>query len=151
MNRPRSSRRVFWVCTALGWLVILYGVWGLFDNANRTHPEQWIRWFVGSLVVHDFVVAPLTFAVGALVMTRVPRPLRAPLQAGLITSAIIVLTTWPLVRGYGLRSDNPSALPNDYLTGLAMALAAVWSVVAAIAWRAWRRRPRNGTRPVEPA
>lgn len=124
----------------MGWLVIAYGVWGLFDNSSRTNPEQWIRWFVGSLVVHDFVLAPLTFAVGAMLVSRVSS-LRTPFQAGGIASAIIVLTTWPLVRGYGLRSDNPSALPNDYLTGVVMVLIAVWTVVAAIAWRTRRRRP----------
>jgi len=121
--------------------VMGYGVWGLFDNSTRTSPEQWIRWFMGSLVVHDFVIAPLTLAVGAILVARIPHPLRAPFQAGLIASAFIVLTTWPLVRGYGLRSDNPSALPNDYLGGLAMVLIAVWSVVGAVAWRVWKRRP----------
>ena len=141
MRAFHSSRRVFWICAALGWLVIAYGVWGLFDNATRTHPEQWIRWFIGSLVVHDFVIAPLTFFVGAFLVTRIPRTLRAPIQAGLIASATIVLTMWPFVRGYGLRSDNPSALPNDYLAGLVMVLTAVWSVVAAVAWRAWKRHP----------
>jgi len=141
VNGPRSSRRVFWICAVLGWLLIAYGVWGLFDNDTQTHPEQWIRWFVGSLVIHDFVIAPLTFAVGALLVARIPRPFRAPFQAGLISSAVIVLTTWPLLRGHGLRSDNPSALPNDYLTGLVMVLFAVWSVVAAVALRAWKRRP----------
>lgn len=141
MNRPRSSRRVFWTCVAFGWLVIAYGVWGLFDNATRTNPEQWIRWFMGSLVVHDFVVAPLTFAVGVFLVGRIPRHLRAPFQGGLIASAIVVLTTWPLVRGYGLRPDNPSALPNDYLAGLAIVLSAVWAVVAVVAIRSWRRRP----------
>jgi hypothetical protein len=133
------KRRSFWVGVALGWAVIGYGVWGLLSNANRTNPDQWIRWFAGSLIVHDLVVAPLTFVVGALVVGRIPRRYRAPLQGGLIASAIIVLTTWPLVAGYGLRADNPSALPNNYLAGLAFVLAVVWSAVAVIAMRSWRR------------
>ena len=133
------SRRTFWICAALGWLVIGYGAWGLLDNATRTNPDQWIRWFVGSLVVHDFVVAPLTFAIGALVVSRIPRRLRVPFQAGLVASAIIVLTVWPLVRGYGLRADNPSALPNNYLAGLATVLLVVWSVVAVVAVRSTKR------------
>jgi hypothetical protein len=134
------NRRSFWVCLALGWVVMGYGVWGLLDNASRTNPDQWIRWFTGSLIVHDLVVAPVTFAVGALVVGRIPSRFRAPFQGGLIASAIIVLTTWPLVRGYGLRADNPSALPNNYLAGLAFVLAVVWSAVAVIAVRSWRRR-----------
>jgi len=134
------NRRSFWVCLALGWLVMGYGVWGLLDNASRTNPDQWIRWFTGSLIAHDLVVAPVTFAVGALVVGRIPLRFRPPFQGGLIASAIIVLATWPLVRGYGLRADNPSALPNNYLAGLALVLAVVWSAVAIIAMRSWRRR-----------
>jgi hypothetical protein len=44
------------------------------------------------------------------------------------------------VRGYGVRADNPSALPKNYLAGLALVLAVVWSAVALIALRSWRRR-----------
>ncbi len=140
MTTSIRNRRYFWVCVALGWVVMGYGVWGLFDNASRTNPDHWIRWFTGSLIVHDLVVAPVTFAVGALVVGRIPLRFRAPFQSGLIASAIIVLTSWPLVRGYGLRSDNPSALPNNYLAGMALVLAVVWSAVAFIAVRSWRRR-----------
>jgi hypothetical protein len=140
MTTSTPDRRSFWVCVALGWVVIGYGVWGLLDNASRTNPDQWIRWFAGSLIVHDLVVAPLTFVVGALMVGRIPRRYRAPLQGGLIASAIIVLTSWPLMRGYGLRADNPSALPNNYLAGLAFVLAVVWLAVAVIAMRRWRRR-----------
>ena len=140
MTTSTPNRRSFWVCLALGWVVMGYGVWGLLDNASRTNPDQWIRWFTGSLIAHDLVVAPVTFAVGALVVGRIPLPFRPPFQGGLIASAILVLTTWPLVRGYGLRADNPSALPNNYLAGLALVLAVVWSAVAVIAVRSWRRR-----------
>jgi hypothetical protein len=45
------------------------------------------------------------------------------------------------VRGSGLRPDNPSALPNDYLAGLAIVLSAVWAIVAVVVIRSWRRRP----------
>jgi hypothetical protein len=128
---PRG--RVFWICLGIGWLVILYGILGLFDAAARTNPEQWIRWFIGSLLVHDFVLAPLTITAGALLVRRVRGPLRAPLQAGLIVTAIVVLTVWPLLRGYGLRDDNPSALPNNYLAGLVPVLMVVWSVVVLVA------------------
>jgi hypothetical protein len=141
VTAPAPTRRTFWICATLGWLVIGYGIWGLIDNANRTNPGQWIRWFAGSLFAHDLVVAPLTFAVGAFLVSRIPRELRGPLQAGLIASAIIVLTAWPLVRGYGLRADNPSALPNNYLAGLAIVLVAVWLAVAVVA--VWVRKRRT--------
>jgi hypothetical protein len=128
------------MCLILGWLVILYGVWGLFDASQRTNPDQWVRWFLGSLVAHDLVIAPLTFATGAFLVKRVRGSLRGSLQAGLIASAIIVLTVWPLVRGYGLREDNPSALPNNYVAGLMLVLTVVWSGVAILAARSRKYR-----------
>jgi hypothetical protein len=131
--------RFFWICLVIGWLVILYGILGLFDTAARTNPEQWIRWFLGSLVVHDFVLAPLTIAAGALLVKRVHGPHRGPLQAGLILTAIVVLTVWPLLRGYGLRDDNPSALPNNYLAGLVLVLVVVWSAVVVVVARSRKR------------
>ncbi|MGH2752338.1 MAG: hypothetical protein ACRDK3_15935 [Actinomycetota bacterium] len=124
---------------AVGWAIIAYGIAGLLDNAGRTNPGQWIRWFAGALIVHDFIVAPLTFAVGAQLVARLRRPLRAPVQGALIASGIIVLTTWPFLRGYGLRADNPSALPNHYAAGLTLVLTLVWLVAAMVAAKAWRQ------------
>jgi hypothetical protein len=77
----------------------------------------------------------LTIATGALLVKRIRGPIRGPLQAGLIVTAIVVLTVWPLLRGYGLRDDNPSALPNNYLAGLVIVLVIVWSVVTVVAVR----------------
>jgi len=40
---------------------------------------------------------------------------------------------FPLVAGYGRRSDNPSIQPLDYSRGLLITLAAVWLAVVTIA------------------
>jgi len=133
------SARVFWSCASTGWLVIAYGVGGLFVEGDRTHPEQWIRWFAGSLVAHDFVVVPVVIAVGSLLANRVRAPYRAAVQGALIASGVITLTTWPFLRGYGLRSDNASVLPNNYALGLSIVAVAVWLVAAGAMLRAWRR------------
>ena len=133
------SARLFWSCAAIGWAVIAYGVGGLFVEGDRTHPEQWIRWFAGSLIAHDFVVAPVVFAAGSLLAYRVRAPYRAAVQGALIASGVITLATWPFLRGYGLRSDNASVLPNNYALGLSIVVLAVWLVAAGAMLRAWRR------------
>ncbi|MGH2778398.1 MAG: hypothetical protein ACRDJB_07080 [Actinomycetota bacterium] len=133
------SPRVFWSCSAAGLSLVAYGAWGLFIESERTHPDQWIRWFAGALIVHDFVVVPLVVVVGAMLAKRVGAPYRAPVQGALIGTGIVILTVWPFLRGYGLRSDNPSVLPNNYALGLSMVLAVVWLVAGAALLKAWHR------------
>jgi hypothetical protein len=132
------SPRVFWSGAAVGLAVVAYGVGGLFVEGERTHPEQWIRWFAGSLIVHDFVVMPLVVAAGVVLAKRVHAPYRAAIQGALIATGIVILTVWPFLRGYGLRSDNRSVLPNNYALGVSMVVAAVWLVACTALLKAWR-------------
>jgi hypothetical protein len=113
-----------------------YGIYGLFHASGQTQPSQWIRWFVGGLVVHDFFIAPVVFLIAIVLVRRVPQPWKAPLQGALIASGILTLTAWPYVAGYGKRPDNQTLLPNDYGPGLLALVALVWAIaVAAALWR----------------
>jgi hypothetical protein len=122
-----------------GWIVMAFGIWGLFNDSARTHPTEWARWFFGALVVHDFVVAPIVFLVAALLLARIPARWKAPLQCGLIASAIVAATAWPFLRGYGRRPDNSSVLPNNYSVGLLVVIGLIWIAVGAVTalLRAW--------------
>lgn len=95
-------------------------------------PVIWVRWWVTIAVVHDLIVAPLAVAVGWLVVRYAPPPAKAPVQAGLLLTAVVVAVSWPALRGYGRIASNPTYLPRDYGTGLALSLALVW--VACGAW-----------------
>lgn len=139
-DRRVEGRRgpVFWSSLVAGWGIIMYGVIGLLDNAGDTRPSDWARWFVGGAIVHDGLVAPLACGAGLLLARLVPARVRGPIQGGLLVSAVAVLFAWPFLRGYGLRPDNPSALPNNYGAGLAAVIAAIWLVCAALVL--WRHR-----------
>jgi hypothetical protein len=137
---PPARRRIFWSCALLGWGVMAFGVAGLINESSRTRPDQWVRWFFGALLAHDAVAAPITFAVAAVIVARVPRSWRAAVQAWLFASAVIVLTTWPFLRGYGRSSINPSILPNNYARGLLLVLALLLGASAIAGWSASRRR-----------
>jgi hypothetical protein len=102
------------------------------DRSIDVRPALWVRWWVTAAVVHDVVVAPLAIVVGWLVVRYAPRLVKAPLQAALIVSAIVVLSAWPALRGYGRIASNPTYLPRDYGTGLAVSLSLVW--VGCAAW-----------------
>lgn len=95
-------------------------------------PELWVKWWVTAAIVHDLVVAPLAIGVGWLVVRFAPRVVKAPLQAALILTAIVVAVSWPALRGYGRVASNPTYLPRNYATGLGVTLALVW--VACGAW-----------------
>jgi hypothetical protein len=144
-ERERVNPRVFWPMAAIGIAIMGFGVYGLFENSARTHPGQWVRWFVGAAIAHDFVLAPTVAIVGVVAARQGPSRYRAIVQGALLASGIVVLTAYPFVRGYGRRPDNPSVLPNNYVIGLLVVLGVIWVVAGALAWRAQRRRIRAKT------
>ena len=114
------------------------------DRSIDVRPALWVRWWVAAAVVHDVVVAPLAVAVGWLVVRFAPRVVKAPVQAGLILSAVVVAVSWPALRGYGRIASNPTYLPRDYGTGLALTLGLVWAACAAWAVGRLVRRRQAG-------
>jgi hypothetical protein len=145
------NKKGFAVAMVIGGATMLYGIWGLLVNARDTNPTEWAKWFIGSLVVHDFIVAPLVFLIGWILSRTLPAGIKAPIQAGFIASAIITAASWPLLRRYGANERNPSALPNDYTRGLLLVLSVVWiAVLLSEGWKliaARRRRPESREPP----
>jgi len=114
----------FWIGVVLGWCVMTFGIIGLFVEAERTHPDQWVRWFIGAALVHDLLVAPIVFLVG-----RFADRWGSVVRNGVVASAILTLVAYPLVRGYGRNPMNPTILPSNYALNLVVVLGVVWSVV----------------------
>ncbi len=122
--------------TALGVAAMGWGLRGIVVEADRVHPRSFGTWFVGALLVHDAVIAPLVFALAAYVLPRVRPPYRACVQAGLIVSGVLILISIPVVGGYGRRDDNTSTLPLDYGRNLVLLLVIVWlTTFAVVGWR----------------
>lgn len=135
------SRKGFWAAVVVGWAAIGFGVWGVITDGARTRPTNWVRWFLGSLVVHDLLFAPVVCAAGTLLARRLPSWVRAPVQAGLIVAGVLTLIAAPLIRGYGMRPLNPSLQPRNYAVGLGVSLAIVAGVtLLEVGRRAVKRR-----------
>jgi hypothetical protein len=134
---------LFWTSAGAGWLVIGWGLRGLFLHHIDTRPANLARFAVGGALVHDLVVAPVVTVAGVLLARAVPASIRAVVQGALIVSGVILLFSWPLVRGYAHVLRNPSSLPRNYTESVLVVLAAVWVGAAALAVPAWRRAQRE--------
>lgn len=161
MNSPPYGR-AYWIAFAIGAAVMTYGAIGLVGATGFGASANVGAWLIGADLAHDFVLAPLACLIGAVAARALPRSCRAPVQAALITTGVLLIVVFPAVRGYGRDTvpDNPSVQPLDYTTSTLTALAVVWA--AAGVWLLvrlatsdrGRRRPRTratpGDRPTSP-
>jgi hypothetical protein len=144
---PRPAYgRLYWLALAAALPVMAFGVWGLLGHAEATMPAAWAGWLVAALLGHDLLVAPALLAVGWLV-GRLPDRWRAPVRAGLMVSATVVLVTLPAFLGDGRETQpgNTSLLPNRYGRSLALVLGLVWAGVILAGGR--RGAPARRTPP----
>jgi len=154
MSPPRYGSS-FWIALPIGAAVMVFGAIGLIGDLGVGGGVEVGGWLVGADVAHDFVLAPLACLVGAAVARALPRWCRAPTQAALVTSGVLLIVVFPALRGFGRDQvpDNPSVQPLDYTTATLTALALVWAAAGvwllarlATAGRG-RRRPRTRATP----
>lgn len=128
---PERAGITFWIALVIGFGIMAFGVRGALDELS-SFPDV-AKWVIGADLIHDFVVAPIAVAVGWAVGRVVPMRWRAPIQAGLMATAITIAIGWPGLRGYGRHTvpDNPSVQPLNYATAVATVGGIIWAVVAA--------------------
>lgn len=142
--------RLFWASNALGMGLLAFGVWGLLDHEAKTVPLNFLKFFVGSVLLHDAIWAPVVGLASVLVVRGVPRRVRPALQGTLLVSVAVILVVTPAWTGRGRNPNNPSILPGDYGPDLLKVLAVVWILGALVALRALRRPPTASDRPAAP-
>ncbi|GAC1533914.1 MAG: hypothetical protein NVS3B12_13940 [Acidimicrobiales bacterium] len=125
---------LFWLSAAAGWLVIAYGIRGLLAHHIDTRPANYARFAVGGALLHDLLFAPVIVLAGVALTRLVRGRSRAPIQAGLLSSAIVALYSYPLIRGFGHANHNPSSLPHNYTANAALVIGVIWAaaIVAAV-------------------
>ena len=138
---PHGAHKVgagFWVSAAVGWAVIGVGLRGIFEKHVDTRPGQLARFVVGGALLHDLLVAPLVILAAVLLARTVPGRARPFVQAAVVVSAVVALFAYPLVRAYGLATNNPTSLPHNYGANLLIVLGVVWAGAAVLALRRLR-------------
>ncbi len=123
---------LFWVSAAVGWIIMAAGVRGILENSVDTRPGDLARFVVAGFVLHDLVVAPLVILAAVVVGRVVSARARAIVQGALVVSAVVALFSYPLVRAYGLATNNPTSLPHDYAANLLGVLGVVWATAAVL-------------------
>jgi hypothetical protein len=155
----RGYGSAFWIALPLGAAAIAFGAIGLVTDTGLSGGVDIARWLVGADISHDFVLAPLACLVGAAVGRVLPRWCRAPVQAALLASGVLLIVAFPALRGYGRDQvpDNPSVQPLDYTTATLTAITVVWAAAGvwllvrlAISGRGRRRPPTRATRGGHP-
>jgi len=136
-----------WIGLAIGGPIMIFGIAGAIGDSAQTRPPELLRWIVGAAVVHDLVFVPVVLA--SLWVLRRPR-VPAWAMWALATSVVLVLFSWPLLRGYGRNPTVPSLLPRDYGRALAAYIGAVWVLAIACALMARRHRGRAEHRRPRP-
>jgi hypothetical protein len=141
-----SHRRgpLFWLSALAGWALIGWGIRGLLHFHVDTRPAELARFFVGGLLAHDAVFAPLVL-LGGVALSRLAPPsrLRSYLQAAFIICGSLALFAYPEVRDYARILHNPTSLPHNYTRNLVIVWAGVGAALAALALiRSGRRSPR---------
>ncbi|MGQ0744409.1 MAG: hypothetical protein ACT4OS_08770 [Acidimicrobiales bacterium] len=136
-----SAGRRLWIGVGLGGVIAAIGLRGLLIHAEATRPTLLLRFLVGGLVLNDLIGVPTLIGLGVIITRTVPGWARATVQAGLVVCGSLILYSYPLVRGYGRASGNPSSLPHNYAANLAVVLAVVWIVLVGVLIRRYRRRP----------
>ncbi|TFB91074.1 hypothetical protein [Cryobacterium sp. HLT2-28] len=137
----------------LGAAGLAWGAWVMVDTVRIARLPGVALWVGAAILVHDAVIAPLVFF-GGVLLRRAGRRLAgtvvAVLQGAIVLGSIMTLIVVPeiVAQTQGRAPENPTVLPLDYGTNLAV----FWVVIAVLgtaasaalyarASRAGRRRP----------
>jgi hypothetical protein len=133
----------FWVALVIGGAVMAIAVRGAIDSLTLASFGSWGKWLIGLDLLNNFLILPLV-ALVTVVISRLPLGrCRAPVQAGLFASAIVLAVVGPCLAGLSA-SDNPTIQPLDYMAATLTVLAVVWAGMGL--WAARRLRPVPASR-----
>jgi len=132
-------------------VAIGYGALRILTDAKDTKPISLAKWLIGSLLVHDLLIAPAVIGIGWLLARFVPPRARAFLQAGLVTGGLISVLGLLLIWRQGKSSARSLALLQQNYTGNLLVLLAIIAAVTAACYliSVFRANRRNARPPAD--
>ena len=150
VTRPQdfspAIRRCRVALIVLGLALLALGGFVLLTDVK---PQQYlgiVTWFLGALIIHDGILAPVVFAIGLgmrRASTRIPFAVLVIVQGALVTIALLVAIVVPEILKKSIGTGNETLLPLDYARNLSIvivALLALAAVLIAVVLRSRRRR-----------
>ena len=134
----------------IGGLGGLVGVYGAFLLLTRQDTDQLVSaaiWLASGVVLHDFVLVPLTLLLGLALTRLLPANVRAPVAGGLVVLGTVTLMAVPVLGGWGANADNPTILDRSYTAGwLVVTGVTILVVLLTVVRRRGRRSGGTGAR-----
>jgi hypothetical protein len=132
----------------IGVLLLLLGAYVLVDTVKPIKIAGIALWFVLALIVHDGIIALVTFGVAFVLRKtgrRLPIAVLAIVQAGLVVCSIFAIIVLPAVYKKSIGTNNPTVLPLDYGPALVLAwvVVVVTTALAVVGYTAVARRQKN--------
>jgi len=132
---------------AVGLALLVVGGLVLLDDVSPTRYGGILLWFVGAIVIHDGIIAGVVIAVNLVLRKagrKVPLAVLAIIQGAVVIGAIVALIVFPQIVKQGIGTLNPTILPLDYWSNLAVfyAVLATATAVAIGGYLAAARRRR---------
>ncbi|MBB5915949.1 hypothetical protein BJY24_004861 [Nocardia transvalensis] len=136
--------------TAIRILLGLAGIWLAWygiDLVLEQDPASLMStagWFVGGILLHDAILAPVCAVVALLARRLLPDGWWASIVWGGLCTVTLLLVAVPVVQRSGAVAGNPTILDRDYPVGLLVVIAVVWAFVGLdITRRHVRRKPQR--------
>jgi hypothetical protein len=143
---PMKTWRIALV--AMGVLLLMLGAYVLVGTVKPIKIAGLGLWLVLALIVHDGIIALVTFGVAFLLRKAgraLPIAVLAIVQAGLVVSSIFAIIVLPAAYKRSIGSKNPTVLPLDYGPSLVIlwAVIVVLTALAVVGYTVLARRQKN--------
>jgi hypothetical protein len=132
----------------IGTAAIGYGALRILTDSKDTKPIALLKWLIGSLLVHDLLIAPVVVGIGWLLTRFVPARARTFVQAGLVTGGLVGALGVLLIWRQGKSSARSLALlQQNYAANLLVLLLIIAVVTAGCYLISVSLVSRRNTRP----
>ena len=115
----------------VGAATVGYAIVSILRDTDHTKPIEVAKWLIGTVIIHDGVIAGVTVGVAWLIARVVPRRARAFVQSGLAVAAVTTLFALPLIYRRGKSSPGSTLVRQNYVGNLTIILAAIAAVTVA--------------------
>ncbi len=132
----------------LGVLLLVIGAAVMVDTVAPVKIAGLASWFVLAIILHDGIIAFVTFGAAFLMRKagrRMPVAVIVIVQSGLVVGSVFAIIVLPAVYKKFLGTRNPTVLPLDYGVGVLILWVAVAAAtaLAVVAVYAFARRQKN--------